>query len=151
MGLCKPRAVSNLRHIQLYGPVRTRTTRLDILARSLSSLLTSKTAQTHSPTLMSSTTVSSADFQPILDAALDSYAKQTGIDLRKHPSADKLQSCATSEDVLRLLQDREIAFKDYRDKHRKLINCLRPVVQVVQAFSGVLGEVAGLVSPRDWT
>jgi len=94
-------------------------------------------------------TVPSANFQPILDAALDSYAKQTGIDLRKHPSADKLQSCATSEDVLQLLQDREIAFKDYRDKHRKLINCLRPVFQVVQAFSGVLGEVSGLVSPRD--
>jgi len=100
---------------------------------------------------MSSTAVSSANFQPILDAALNSYTKQTGIDLRKHPSADKLQSCATSEDVLRLLQDREIAFKDYRDKHRKLINCLRPVVQVVQAFSGVIGEVAGLVSSRDWT
>ena len=94
--------------------------------------------------------VSSANFQPILDAALDSYAKQTGTDLRKHPLVDKLQSCATSEDVLGLLQDREIAFKDYRDKHRKLINCLRPVVQIVQAFSGVLGEVAGLVSPRDW-
>ena len=98
---------------------------------------------------MSSATVSSTNFQPILDAALDSYAKQTGTDLRKHPSADKLQSCATSEDVLRLLQDREIAFKDYRDKHRNLINCLRPVVQVVQAFSDILGEAAGLVSPRD--
>jgi len=99
---------------------------------------------------MSSTTVSSANFQPILDAALDNYAKQTGIDLRKHPSADKLQSCATSEDFLRLLQDREIAFKDYRDKHSKLINYLRPVVRVVQAFSGVLGEAGGLVSPQVW-
>ena len=94
-------------------------------------------------------TLSSSNLQPILDAALDSYAKQTGIDLRKHPSADKLQSYATSEDVLQLLQDREMAFKDFRDKHRNLINCLRPVVQVVHAFSGVLGEVAGLVSPRN--
>ena len=94
-------------------------------------------------------TPSSSNLQSILDAALDSYAKQTGIDLRKHPSVDKLQSSATSEDVLQLLQDREMAFKDYRDKHRKLINCLRPVVQVVHAFSGVLGEVAGLVSPRN--
>jgi len=133
--------------LQLYVPVRTRTTGRPILPRSLSSLLTSKTAQTHPPSLMSSMTLSSSNLQSILDAALDSYAKQTGIDLRKHPSADKLQSCATSEDVLQLLQDREIAFKDYRNKHRKLIDCLRPVVQVVQAFSGVLGEVAGLVSP----
>jgi len=90
--------------------------------------------------------MSSTNFQSILNAALDSYARQTGIDLLKHPSADKLQSCASSEHVLQLLQDRETAFKDYRDKHRKLISCLRPVVQVVHAFSGVLGEVAGLVS-----
>jgi hypothetical protein len=90
--------------------------------------------------------MSSTNFQSIIDAAFDRYAKQTGIDLSKHPSADKLQSCATSEDVLQLLQDRETAFKDYRDKHRSLISCLRPVVQVVHAFSGILGEVAGLVS-----
>lgn len=95
---------------------------------------------------MSSTNTSSANFQSILNAALDSYARQTGIDLMKHPSADKLQSCASSEHVLQLLQDRETAFKDYRDKHRKLISCLRPVVQVIHAFSGVLGEVASLVS-----
>jgi fungal STAND N-terminal Goodbye domain len=95
---------------------------------------------------MSSTIISSTNFQSILNAALDSYAKQTGIDLSKHPSADKIQSCATSEDVLQLLQNREIAFKDYRDKHRKLINRLRPVIQVIHAFSGVLGEVAGVVS-----
>jgi len=95
---------------------------------------------------MSSTAISSTNLQSILNAGLDYYAKQTGIDLSKHPSADKLQSCATSEDVLQLLQDRETAFEDYRDKHRKLINCLRPVVKVVHAFSGILGEVAGLVS-----
>ena len=37
-----------------------------------------------SPVLMSS-----SNFQSILDAASDSYAKQTGIDLTKHPSANK--------------------------------------------------------------
>jgi hypothetical protein len=98
---------------------------------------------------MSPTTISSSNFPSILDAALDSYAKQTGIDLTKQPSANELQNCATSEDVLQLLQDKEMAFEDYRDKSRKLINCLRPVVQIVHAFSGVLGEVVGLVSSRD--
>lgn len=95
---------------------------------------------------MSSTNTSSPSFQSILNSALDSYARQTGIDLLKHPSADKLQSCTSSEHILQLFQDRETAFKDYRDKHRKFINCLRPVVQVVHAFSGVLSEVASLVS-----
>ncbi|KAH9953103.1 hypothetical protein BC827DRAFT_192023 [Russula dissimulans] len=93
---------------------------------------------------MSPTAPSSTRFQPILDAAFDSYAKQTGIDLAKHPSADKLQNSYTLEDILQLLLERETAFKDYRDKHRKLIDCLRPVVQIVHGFSNLLGEVAGL-------
>jgi hypothetical protein len=95
---------------------------------------------------MSSTTISSYTFRSIFDAALDSYAKQTGIDLTKHPSADELQSCGTSDDVLKIFQDKETDFKEYRDRHRRLINSLRPVVQVVHALSGVLGEVSGLVS-----
>ncbi len=98
------------------------------------------------PILMSSTTTSSPTFQSILDAALESYANQTGIGLTNHPSADKLQDCRSSDDVLRILSERESAFKDYRDKYRTLIDRLGPVVQVVHAFSAVLGEVASFVS-----
>jgi hypothetical protein len=90
--------------------------------------------------------MSSSNFQSILDAALDSYAKQTGIDLTKHPSANKLQNCRSPDDVLQILSERESAFKDYRDQYRNLIDRVRPVVQVVHALSAVLGEVAGLVS-----
>ena len=97
---------------------------------------------------MSLLTTSSASFQSILDAALDSYARQTEIDLIKHPSADKLQSCRSPEDIIQLLSERETAFKDYRDKYRKLIDRLCPVVKVVLSLSGVLGEAAGLVSSR---
>jgi hypothetical protein len=92
-----------------------------------------------------SLTTTSDNFQSILDAALDSYTKQTGIDLTKHPSADKLKKCRSPDDVLQILSERESAFKDYRDQHRKLIDRLRPVVQVIHAFSAVLGEAAGLV------
>ena len=90
--------------------------------------------------------IPSTNFQSILNAALKSYTEQTGEDLTNHPFAHKLKSCTTSEDALELLQDRETAFKDYRNKNHKLINCLRPVVQVIHALSGVLGGVAGLVS-----
>ena len=93
-----------------------------------------------------STLMSSPNFQPIFDAALDSYAKQTGIDLTKHPSANKLQNCRSPDDVLQILSERESAFKDYRDQHCNLIDGVRPVVEVVHALSGVLGEIAGLVS-----
>ena len=102
------------------------------------------------PSLPTSTNLaanmSSANFQPILDAALDNYFKQTGIDLTKHPSAEKLQSCRSSDDVLQILSERESAFNDYRDKYRNLIDHLRPVVQVTHAFSAVLGQAASLVS-----
>jgi hypothetical protein len=92
--------------------------------------------------------MSSTQFQAILDAAIDSYAKQTGVDLAKHPSADKLQNCQFPEDVIHILLEREMAFNDYRHKYRKLIDCLRPVVQVVHGISGIIGEAASLVSPR---
>ena len=95
---------------------------------------------------MSSTTTSSSNFQFILDVALDSYARQTGIDLTKHPSADKLQNCSAPDDVLQILSERESAFNDYRDQYHNLIARVRPVVQVVHVFSTVLGEVVGIVS-----
>ena len=103
--------------------------------------------QLFTPTLMSSITASYANFQFILDAALESYTKQTGIDLTKHPSADKLQYCHSPEDIVELLLERETAFKDYRNKYGKLIDCVRPAAQIVHAFSGAFGEAAG-VSPR---
>ena len=93
-----------------------------------------------------SSTITPSYFQPILDVALESYAKQTGIDLTIHPSADKLQNFRSPDDVLRILLERESAFKDYRDQYRNLIGRVRPIVKVIHAFSAVLGEVAAFVS-----
>jgi hypothetical protein len=93
-----------------------------------------------SPTFMSVLTASSVNFQSVLDAALDHYVKQTGVDITKHPSADKLQNCHSPEDVIQLLSEGETAFKDYRNKYRNMIDHLRPVVRIVYAFSGILGE-----------
>ena len=90
--------------------------------------------------------MSSPNFQSIFNAALDSYSKQTGIDLTKHPSADKLQNCRSPDDVLQILSERESAFKDYRDQYRNLIDRVRPVVRVVHALSAALGEIANFVS-----
>jgi fungal STAND N-terminal Goodbye domain len=93
-----------------------------------------------------SSIATSSNFQSILDAALDNYVKQTGIDLTKHPSAEQLQNCHSPDDVVQLFLDRESAFTEYRDKYRKLIDCLGPVVQVVHAISSVLSEAATIVS-----
>jgi hypothetical protein len=95
---------------------------------------------------MSSAITSSPSFKSVLDDALDRYAKQTGIDLTKHLSVDKLKNCRSPDDVLQILSERESAFNDYRGQYRNLIDRLIPVVQVIHAFSGVLGQAARLVS-----
>jgi hypothetical protein len=88
----------------------------------------------------------SASFQPILDAALADYAKQIGIDPVKHPIVDQLRSCHSPDDVLKLLENKAKEFKDFRDGNRKLIDCLKPVVKVIHAFSGIIGEAVSFVS-----
>jgi len=94
---------------------------------------------------MSSTThTPQSNFQLIVDA-LANYANQTGIDLSNNPFADKLQLSNSPDAIIELLHEREKAFKEYRDGNRKLISCLKPAVQVLHAFSGVLGESVSLV------
>ena len=93
----------------------------------------------------SSTGQPTSNFQLIVNALAD-YAKTTGIDLSKNSFATALEQSNSPEAILQLLEGREKAFKEYRDGNRKLINCLSPVVKVIQAFSGILGEAANLVS-----
>jgi hypothetical protein len=99
---------------------------------------------------MSESTTSPSNFQLIQDALAD-YMKQTGIDLPKHPFADQIQSCDSANAIFQLLQNKENQFQAYRDQHRKLINCLNPVVQFLHAVSGTLGEAVILVSTTEST
>ena len=88
---------------------------------------------------------STSNFQSIIDALAD-YAKITGIDLFNNPFAAMLEHSNSPEAILQLLQERERAFKEYRDGDRRLISCLSPVVNVLQAFSGILGDAVSLIS-----
>ena len=87
----------------------------------------------------------SSNIQSIIYALAD-YSKETGIDLSNNPLASALEQYNSPEDILRLLLQREKAFKEYRDNNRRLINCLSPAVKVLQAFSGILGEAVSLVT-----
>jgi len=84
-------------------------------------------------------------FQLIIDA-LGVYATQTGIDLADSPFAAKFQLSNSPDAVLDLLQEREKAFKEYRERNRTLISCISPAVKVLHAFSATLGEAISLVS-----
>jgi len=91
------------------------------------------------------TVTPTSNFQ-LITKALQDYAKQTGIDLAKHPSAERLELLDSPGDVLRIFQERENAFRKFRNRNRTLINCLHPAVQTLHAFSGVIGEAASIVS-----
>ena len=92
-----------------------------------------------------SSTSSTSNIQLITDALVD-YANITGIDLSKNPFAVAIEGANSPGAILELLQEREKAFKNYREGNRRLISCLTPAVNVIQAFSGVLGQAIGLVS-----
>jgi hypothetical protein len=94
-----------------------------------------------------SSTSSTSNIQLITNA-LAEYAKITGVDLYKNPFASAIEQSNSPEAILELLQEREKAFKEYRDNNRSLINCLSPAVKVIQAFSGILGEAVTLVSHK---
>jgi hypothetical protein len=97
---------------------------------------------------MSSTvqaTSSTSNIQLITEALVN-YAKITGIDLSENPFAAAIERANSPGAILELLQEREKAFKDYRERNQRLIGCLSPAVNVIQAFSGVLGEAVSLVS-----
>jgi hypothetical protein len=100
---------------------------------------------------MSSSATSSSSFQLIFDAAIVDYLEQTKVDLTNYPLAERLQSCQSADDVLDLLQVKAKQFKDYRDGNRKLIDRLKPLVHVLCAFSGVLGDAASMVSASSFT
>jgi hypothetical protein len=77
---------------------------------------------------------------------LADYSNLTGIDLTKNTFAEKIELSSSPEAILELLQEREKAFKEYREGNRRLISSLNPAVKVIQAFSGILGEAVSLVS-----
>jgi hypothetical protein len=93
-----------------------------------------------------SSLTTSSNFQLIINALAD-YANQTGIDLTKHPFANQIQNCDSADAIFQLMKDKVDHFNAYRDEHRKLINCLNPVVQFLCTFSGTLGTALVLVSP----
>jgi len=99
---------------------------------------------------MSSTgqAVSSTDNVQLIIGALADYAQQTGIDLSKNPFAANLEQSNTLEAILQQLEEREKAFKDYRDDNRRLINFFKPAVKILHGFSGILSEMVGRVSRR---
>ena len=94
-------------------------------------------------------TSSSTSNSQLIIGALADFTKTTGIDLSENSFAVELELSNSPQRISQLLQERMKAFEEYRDGDRRLIDCLSSTMSVLQAFSGILGEVVGaLVSER---
>ena len=93
--------------------------------------------------------LSNSNYQHIFSAALESYKTRTGDDLTSNPLLPKLESCNSPEDVIALLREQIPGFDKSRsndDYTERLSKWLNPIVKVIDAFSGTIGDSVGQVS-----
>ena len=70
----------------------------------------------------------------LFQTALDDYKKQTGIELAKHPLAERLQDCDSVESVTDILREQAKDFDKFREKD-KLLKPLKKVLTVLHLIS----------------
>lgn len=92
-----------------------------------------------------STATSSTNFRTIFTAALDEYKKQTKEDITSHSLAAQLKSCESPSTILAVLRAQVTAFDKSQSADDRLTKWLDPTVNVLHAFSTILGDTVGLV------
>jgi hypothetical protein len=91
-------------------------------------------------------TSSPSNFQAIFDASLKAYEKKTKKDLLAHPLMSQLQTCHSPTDILAVLCTQVQQFEQSTSGDDRLTKWLNPTVNVLYAFSEVLGASIGRVS-----
>ena len=107
-------------------------------------------SQTHATAASSSSassSSSSSNFQLIVNNALDTYKKRTKKDLCTHPLSVQLQSCDSPSAILALLQQQVQSLDQSRSTDEQWTKWLGPTVNVLFAFSNILGAGVSLVCP----
>ena len=87
----------------------------------------------------------------LFQTALEDYKKQTGIELTKHPLAERLQDCNSVEEVTEILREQAKDFDNFRQKD-KVLKPLKKVLTVLHIISSVpsvadFSQHVGLVCP----
>jgi hypothetical protein len=103
-------------------------------------------SQTPSTSTLNSTLTSSTNFRFIFNAALKTYEKKTKTNLLAHPLAAQLHTCNSPGDVFAILQDKVNEFDQSRNADERLSHWLNPTINVLYAFSAILGAGVGFVS-----
>ena len=92
-----------------------------------------------------STTASSPSFETIFKEALEEYKKKTKKDIASHPLAAQLKSCDSPSAILAILRAQAQAADRSQSADERLTKWLDPTVNVLCAFSAILGDAVGLV------
>ena len=87
-------------------------------------------------------------FRELFNEALETYKQQTGIELAKHPLAERLQDCNTVESVTNIICEQAQDFKKFQEKDR-VLNPLKKVLKVLHILPSAanFAQDAGLVRP----
>jgi hypothetical protein len=91
---------------------------------------------------------SSINFSTVIAAALEEYKKKTKKDIASHPLAAELKSCQSTDAILAILRAQVQVFDKSQAADEKLTKWLDPTVNVLNAFSAIIGDAAGLVIAR---
>ena len=88
----------------------------------------------------------SSHLRVLFEAALEDYKQQTGIELAKHPLAERLQDCNSVETVVTAIREQAQDFKEFREKGR-VLEPLKKVLTVLQRLSSAanFAQDVGLV------
>ena len=81
----------------------------------------------------------------ILDEASAHYKELTGHDLATHPFAAKFNNWDSADIVLEVFQDQARKFNEFRKGNKKLMEWLKPTVQVLVSISSSLGNALSTV------
>ena len=92
------------------------------------------------------TASTSSNFESIFSAALAEYTKKTGKDLRNDSIINKIGGHSSPDSIFNVLQEQSSSFEEFRSGNTKLLQSLKPIVNVVQSLSTVAGSGNGFVS-----
>ncbi|KAH9022776.1 hypothetical protein EDB85DRAFT_353432 [Lactarius pseudohatsudake] len=93
------------------------------------------------------TSVSSSQFESIINAALSELKKKTGKNLLDDWLAKELQSCDSVEAVMDIIQGQAEAFDKFRNGGSKLMKWIRSSVHILYTISAALGDGVGVAIP----
>ena len=88
---------------------------------------------------------SSPNFQLVFNNALRVYEKHTKNDLLSHPLTAQLQACQSPSSILVVLQQQVQGLGQSRISDERLTKWLDPTINVLNTFSGTIGEGVSLV------